>query len=278
MLAYLFPGQGSQVRGMGADLFDNFDVYTSQASTELGYSIKSLCLDDPAQQLNLTQYTQPAIYVVNALSYLKLSQDQHEKPDYVAGHSLGEYNALFAAGVFDFMTGLKIVKKRGELMSQAQGGAMAAIMGIDKESVHHVLKQNELSTIYIANYNSHFQFVISGPQEDIKNAQNIFSTIKSATFIPLRVSGAFHSPCMSSAQIEFEKYLQSFEFDIPCMPVIANINAAPYHPKITKYNLANQITSSVEWVKTIEYMKLKNVTTFKEVGVGTVLTRLLSAI
>ena len=118
MKAYVFPGQGSQKKGMGEDLFDLYKDITLQADDILGYSIKELCLDDPDNQLGQTQYTQPALYVVNALTYLKKKEETNETPDYVAGHSLGEYCALYAAGVFDFATGLEIVKYRGQLMCQ----------------------------------------------------------------------------------------------------------------------------------------------------------------
>src|SRR5437764_7507813 len=121
MTVFLFPGQGSQRRGMGNPLFDEFKEVTARADEVLGYSIKELCLQDPHQQLSQTQFTQPALYVVNALSYLKKMKETGQAPDYVAGHSLGEYSALFAAGAFDFETGLRLVKKRGELMSQAIG-------------------------------------------------------------------------------------------------------------------------------------------------------------
>lgn len=278
MLAYLFPGQGSQFRGMGGDLFDNFKQYTAQADAVLGYSIKSLCLEDSRQQLIQTEFTQPALYVVNALSYLKKIQDGQQKPDYVAGHSLGEYNALFAAGVFDFITGLKLVKKRGELMNQAQGGGMAAVIGLQKKALLQQLKQHDLATISIANYNSYLQSVITGPKSDIEHSQSIFTKMNNVTFIPLKVSGAFHSNHMQSAQKEFADYLQNFEFNIPDMPVLANINALPYHPQVIRQQLANQITHPVEWVKIIQYMKSKNVISFEEVGPGTVLTGLLKKI
>src|SRR4051812_36667715 len=126
--AYVFPGQGSQRKGMGENLFDEFPELTKKADKILGYSIKELCLNDSDSKLNQTQYTQPALYVVNALSYQKKIKDEGKQPDYLAGHSLGEYNALQAAGIFSFEDGLKLVKKRGELMSQAKNGGMAAIL------------------------------------------------------------------------------------------------------------------------------------------------------
>ena len=135
MTTYVFPGQGSQNKGMGGTLFDDFSELTVQADAILGYSIKRLCLEDPQIKLSLTQYTQPALYIVNAFSYLKRLREIGKKPNFVAGHSLGEYSALFAAEVFDFPTGLQLVKKRGELMSRASGGAMAAILGLDEEQI-----------------------------------------------------------------------------------------------------------------------------------------------
>lgn len=278
MLAYVFPGQGAQTLGMGKDLFSSFKDLITQADDLLGYSIQELCIKDPQQQLSKTQYTQPALYTVNALMYLKTLTDTQQKPDYVAGHSLGEYNALFAAGVFDFATGLALVQKRGELMSQAQGGGMAAIIGMKQQDITQVLKDNDLSTITVANYNTYQQLVISGPKADIERAQTAFSTLTGVTFIALNVSGAFHSPYMLAAQQAFSAFLQPFEFATPRLPVIANVNATPYHPSVIKTNLVNQITHPVEWVKTIEYLQTKPGITIKEVGPGTVLSGLMRRI
>ena len=122
MKAYVFPGQGSQKKGMGEELFDEFPELVERSDQVLGYSIKELCLEDKEEKLDNTQYTQPALYVVEALSYLKKIKEENVKPDYIAGHSLGEYVALFAAGVFDFATGLKLIKKRSQLMAQVSGG------------------------------------------------------------------------------------------------------------------------------------------------------------
>lgn len=278
MLAYLFPGQGSQARGMGKELFELFSTYTEQADDLLGYSIQELCTDDPKQRLNQTQYTQPALFVVNALMYLKILSDTHQKPDYVAGHSLGEYNALFAAEVFDFTTGLTLVKKRGELMSQVQGGGMAAVLGLKAQELNQFLQDNDLSTITVANFNSCQQLVISGPKVDIVRAQTAFSTVKEVTFIPLSVSGAFHSAYMITAQQAFAAFLQDFVFATPTLPVLSNINALPYHPAVIKTNLINQITCSVKWTNTIEYLMKKPAIIFKEVGPGNVLSGLIKRI
>lgn len=275
MLAYVFPGQGSQFRGMGSDLFAEFPELIAAADAVLGYSIKTLCLDDPNQQLNQTQFTQPALYTINALSYLKKLQATGKKPDYVAGHSLGEYNALLAADVFDFVTGLKLVQKRGELMSQASGGGMAAIIGLSPDEIHAILQKNNFVDVGIANYNAPKQSVISGLKEEIERAKSFF---QHAAFIPLKVSGAFHSQLMSSAQAHFAKFIAQFTFATPRVPVLANVDAKPYHPAIIQENLTQQITHSVQWTAIVNYLLTKKNIQIEEVGPGNVLSKLIQQI
>lgn len=277
MTTFVFPGQGSQKQGMGQDLFDYYLELTQEASDILGYDIKALCLDDLAENLNQTQYTQPALYVVNALTYLKQIEDTGLQPDYVAGHSLGEYNALFAAGAFDFATGLRLVQERGQLMSQAVSGGMAAIIGLKELEVNAVLAQCE--HIKIANYNSYTQFVISGAKESIDKSLALFEQAGAAMVIPLKVSGAFHSPLMGGASEQFKQFIQKFTFNAPSIPVIANLSAKPYPDKscIVDY-LSSQITSSVLWTESINYLLQQNETDFIEVGPGLVLTGLIKRI
>ncbi|MGA1868032.1 MAG: ACP S-malonyltransferase [bacterium] len=278
MNAFVFPGQGSQKKGMGSELFDLFPELTRKADTILGYSIKELCVEDSQNLLNNTQYTQPALFVVNALMYTKEINDTGEVPSYVAGHSLGEYNALFAAGAFDFETGLKIVKKRGELMSKAHGGGMAAIIGLTEEKIKHVLKEKGLSAIDVANFNSPAQIVISGLCDDIAGAADIFKEAGAKLYIPLKVSGAFHSRYMSAAREKFEHFLHSFEFSKLSIPVISNVEARPYERKKIRQLLADQITHSVKWTESIQYLMGKGIQEFKEIGPGTVLTNLVAKI
>jgi len=287
MITFVFPGQGSQHKGMGGLLFDEFAEITAQADTVLGYSIKELCLEDPRRRLGQTQFTQPALYTVNALSYLKKIKDTGKTPDYVAGHSLGEYSALFAAGVFDFETGLKLVKKRGKLMSRATDGGMAALLGLNEEKVEDVLIQNGLDSIDIANYNTPSQIVISGRKADIDRAGSVFDC-GDTVYIPLNVSGAFHSRYMNEAKRAFEEYLDMFDFAEPSIPVISNVYARPYKQGETKKNLAQQIIRPVKWTESIRYLmglgKMEagkmgpGEMEFAEIGPGEVLTKLVKSI
>lgn len=251
MKAYIFPGQGSQAKGMGGDLFDEFADFTQKADKILGYSIKELCLQDPDKQLGLTQFTQPALYVVNALSYLKKQQESPVQPDFVLGHSLGEFNALFAAGCYGFEVGLKLVKKRGELMSQANSGAMAAILNATEQEIAEILSENGLDQIDLANFNTQKQIVISGCKTQLEQAKTLFSRDQ-MMFHPLNTSGAFHSRFMADAKIQFERYLKRFKFEAPVIPVIANVTAKPYQADSIKETLASQIASSVRWFESVQ--------------------------
>jgi trans-AT polyketide synthase/acyltransferase/oxidoreductase domain-containing protein len=276
MKTYVFPGQGSQQKGMGGNLFDEFKDLTKIADAVLGYSIKKLCIEDPDQLLGQTQYTQPALFTVNALTYLSKICSGGE-PDYVAGHSLGEYNALFASGAFDFETGLKMVQKRGALMALAQGGGMAAVIGLSAEKIEDVIIKNKLESIQIANHNSPSQTVISGPRSDITRINTFFES-EGGRYIPLNVSGAFHSRYMSDAKNEFEKFINIFTFSALAIPVISNVTARPYHSGEIKKNLADQIIHSVKWTESVRYLMGRGEMEFEEVGPGNVLTRLIATI
>jgi len=272
MISFVFPGQGSQKKGMGGSLFDEFKEITEKADEILGYSIKKLCLEDPEMKLGQTQYTQVALYIVNALMYLEKIRDTGKRPDYVAGHSLGEYNALFAAGVFDFETGLKLVKKRGQLMGQATGGGMAAVIGMNEEQIKDVLVKNTLDKIDVANYNTPNQIVISGLKSEIEYAKVFFERAGALDYIILNVSGAFHSRYMGPAREEFESFLNQFTFSKPTIPVISNVSARPYKNSDIKTNMAAQITSSVRWCESIRYLMGKGKGEILQVGPGNVLT------
>ena len=258
-------------------MFDAFPDLTAQADDILGYSVKDLCLNDPEKQLIDTRYTQPALFVVNALTYLdKLRQDPAQ-PDYVAGHSLGEYNALVAAGVFDFATGVQLVHKRGELMSRAPSGAMAAVLNCPESTVQQILREHQLDRIDVANFNAPSQLVLAGLRDDIHQAQPLFA-YDDIKYIPLNVSSAFHSRYMQPAMEEFGRFLHDFSFAPPQIPVISNVHARPYLLEQLKANLTEQISQPVRWTESIRYLMGKGAQTFEELGPGNVLTRLIAEI
>jgi len=280
MKTLMFPGQGSQAKGMGEDLFDKYPDYVEKADKILGYSIKTLCLDDKEGRLNKTEYTQPALYVVNALSYFSYVEQNQAPIDCFIGHSLGEFNALLAAGCFDFEAGLKLVKKRGELMSQSRKGAMAAVLGVDIHKVTEILEAAELTDIDIANYNTPLQIVISGAEDQMTAAEKFFSDAD-AMFVPLNTSGAFHSRLMVEAQEKFESYLKRFKLSSPTTQVIANSTAQAYSDNVDAIvkTLSGQIKSTVLWSESILSLSQKYPDmTFTEIGHGDVLSKMYDKI
>ncbi|MCY8872577.1 ACP S-malonyltransferase [Bacillus spizizenii] len=279
MITYVFPGQGSQQKGMGQELFEHYQHLTDKADQILGYSIEKLCTEKSYLDLNHTQYTQPALYVVNALNYLKRVEETGRKPDFAAGHSLGEYNALFAAGAFDFGTGLRLVKKRGELMGRITGGGMAAVIGLNKEEVTAVLEEHRLHDIDVANENTPRQIVISGQKKEIEKARTVFENTKDVKlFHPLNVSGAFHSRYMNEAKQEFKQFIDSFHFGPLAIPVISNVYAEPYRQDRLKETLSEQMDSTVKWTDSIRFLMGRGEMEFEEIGPGTVLTGLIHRI
>ena len=284
MIAFVFPGQGSQKRGMGQGLFDEVREYAAvekDVDAIVGYSMRKLCLEDPENRLKETQYTQPSLYVVNALHYYK-EVSRGARPAFAAGHSLGEYNALLAAGVFDFLTGLRLVKKRGELMAQAKNGGMAAVIGLSTAVIAKVIAENGLTSIDVANFNSPSQTVLSGPVDDIKRAGAFFEKGGARMYMPLQVSAAFHSRYVADAARAFDDFLLPVVLAAPKIPVPANVTAQPYPtdnaPASAKSLLVGQITHSVQWVKSIRFLVNQGVKEFKEIGPGNVLTRLVQQI
>jgi malonyl CoA-acyl carrier protein transacylase len=282
MKTYVFPGQGAQAKGMGGALFDEFAELTKVADKVLGYSIKELCLENPRRELNKTQFTQSALYVVNALTYFKQLAETGQKPDFVAGHSLGEFNALLAAECFDFEAGLKLVKRRGELMSQAVDGGMAAILNASKAQIEDILHRNGLSNIDLANYNTPSQIVISGAMDEIEKAQTLF-TEGEMLYYPLNTSGAFHSRFMQASSEKYADYLKTFKFAEPTIQVISNVTARPYKTEDIVANLSNQIASPVRWSDSVRYLmrvaaEAGETMEFLEIGYGDALTKMIATI
>ncbi|EPH43874.1 ACP S-malonyltransferase [Streptomyces aurantiacus] len=276
---YVFPGQGSQRKGMGKDLFEKYPDLVAQADRLLGYSLRELCVDDPDRVLNRTEYTQPALYAVSALQYLDHIDSGGAPPAVVAGHSLGEYSALFAAGAFDFAAGLDLVRRRGELMSRAPKGAMAAVVNLDQERVADLLTALPHHTIDIANINSRRQCILSGVYDEVHAPEVRAAFVEAGgSFIPLNVSAAFHSRCMTDVQEEFAHHLAGVDFHELRIPVIANRTARPYPTTGYADLLVQQISSPVKWYESISWLMARGHDDFREIGPGNVLTKLTAKI
>jgi len=283
MFAYLFPGQGSQFRGMGQDLFQSCFYPHSleqQIDAILGYSVREMCLQGAENQLRDTAITQPCLYIVNALHHMKCGADGR-RAEYYAGHSLGEYNALLAAGAFDILTGLRLVARRGQLMAAAPSGTMAAVIGMRVDDVARVLGEHGLTGIDIANFNTPLQVVISGPAKEIQQAESAMMPAGASRYIPLQVSAPFHSRYMEAPAKEFAEFTRTIEFKPLHSRVISNVTARPYPMEggeSTRALLVQQIHSQVRWSTSVGYIKSRGVNEFIECGPGTVLTRMLSQI
>lgn len=270
--AWIFPGQGSQALGMIGDLAESAlgQERLEIAERILGWSVLEKCQGDE-ETLSRTLYTQPCLFVVESI-LADLLQEKGHFPDLVAGHSLGEYSALYAARVFNFETGLNLVQNRSRLMDAAEGGKMAALMKFDRTSLETVINQTE--NVVIANDNSAEQVVISGTPEAV---DLVLGQVKVKRVMQLKVSGAFHSPLMENAAIQFQQILELVNFRSAKVPVISNVN--PSQPindaEELKSYLIQQMTSSVRWREIM--LKLLDVGVEKaiEVGPGKVLTGLI---
>jgi malonyl CoA-acyl carrier protein transacylase len=264
---------------MGGDLFDRFADWTAQADAILQYSIRELCLDDPVGELGQTAFTQPALFVVNAMTYRARLEDGKPAPSWVAGHSLGEYNALLAAGVVDFATGLRLVQRRGRMMGEVSGGGMAAVIGMEPARIEEILAQSDAGKrLDVANFNSPEQTVLAGPLADIAEVKPQFEAAGVRAFIPLNVSAPFHSRYMRPLETEFSTFLATFPLASPTIPVVANATGRPYENDALQRTLARQIGSSVRWLDSMRFLLDQGVTEFDETGPGAVLTKLIRQI
>ncbi|WP_036485506.1 ACP S-malonyltransferase [Myxosarcina sp. GI1] len=269
--AWVFPGQGSQTLNMGVDLQDlpGAKQKFEAAAKILGWSILDICQQDEAT-LSRTLYTQPCLYVIESILADILSE-KIGLPQLLAGHSLGEYVALYTAGVFDFESGLKIVKKRAELMDSAAGGKMMALMKFGRSELEQALKASE--NVVLANDNSEGQVVISGTPEAV---DKVSSQVKAKRALELDVSGAFHSPLMQNASQQFESVLDTVTFSNAKIPVLSNVEPVATTDKTKlKQRLVQQMTGSVRWREIMLQLAQSNIERVFEVGPGKVLTGLI---
>lgn len=267
---WIFPGQGSQAVGMGLDLAEVGKDKFAKAEQILGWSILEKSQTD-ATELAKTQFTQPCLYVISTI-LADILKEKGAKPEAVTGHSLGEYSALYCAGVVDFATGLELVKQRSLLMSAASGGAMTALIGFDRAQLEAAIAQT--TDVILANDNSADQVVISGTAAAVKL---ICEQVKSKRAIPLAVSGAFHSPLMADAASQFATVLEQTIFNDAEIPVISNVepNDATTSGQVLRDRLIQQMTSPVRWREICLYLTAQGYEQAIEVGSGKVLTGLV---
>jgi [acyl-carrier-protein] S-malonyltransferase len=279
----LFPGQGSQFVGMGRDYHDAFpaarDLYGA-ANDALGFDITALCFSGDMQELTLTKNAQPAI-LLHSLVVLRALQARGVEPAVVAGHSLGEFSALVAAGYFDPIDALRIVRRRGELMYDAgvkRPGTMAAIIGLDEAGVEACCRDAG-GTVVVANYNSPEQFAISGDVDAIDRACAVCKERGAKRALKLPVSGAFHSPLMEPAVAEFRDYLAGFPTGRLDVPWVANVTGDLVRdPGLVTDLLARQLSSPVRWTASMRVLAAAHAGTLFEVGPGAVLSGLMKRI
>lgn len=282
--AYVFPGQGAQFSGMGKDLYENnskakelFD----RANTILGYPITDIMFEGTDEDLRQTKVTQPAVFLHSVISALCLD-DFH--PDMVAGHSLGEFSALTAAGALSFEDGLKLVYARAMAMQKACEAApstMAAIIALPDETIERICAEisREGNVVVPANYNSPGQVVISGNVEAIQEACAKLKEAGAKRALPLTVGGAFHSPLMESARVELAKAIEQAPITTPICPIYQNVDALAHtNPVEIKDNLLKQLTAPVRWTQTVKNMIADGMAEFVECGPGQVLTGLIGRI
>lgn len=283
--AFLFPGQASQYVGMAQDLCEKFSLARelfSRAHEVLGFDIQQICFSGPEEKLTQTDITQPAIFIHSAI-VTRLLAEKGVLPDMVAGHSLGEYSALFAAGVLDFDETLLLVKRRGELMQRAgveNPGTMAAIVGLDPAGVEVVCQEaSSVGVVVPANFNSPGQIAISGSVAGVQQAMTLAKAKGAKLAKQLAVGGAFHSPLMAGAREGLREGLQKAHFRDAACPIYLNVTAKPAtDANELRQRLDEQLTSPVRWIEIIENMIADGATQFYEVGPGNVLAGLLKRI
>jgi malonyl CoA-acyl carrier protein transacylase len=285
-IAFVFPGQGAQAVGMGKDAYAEFEASKSifdRADAALGFSLSALAFEGPDEQLKQTAYTQPAL-LTTSIALLEAFRSRGIEPDYVAGHSLGEYSALVAADVLDFEDAVRLVRSRGLFMEQAVPGgkgAMAATLGAEREALEALCKDvtATVGPVELANVNCPGQIVVSGSSEGVAAVAERGKEAGAKRVIPLEVSGPFHSSLMRPAADQLAEELKKVSFRDAKIPVVVNVNAKPVTEGAELNRLlVEQVVSPVLWEDSVRYLIDRGVDTFVEIGSGTVLAGLIKKI
>ncbi len=278
-IAFLFPGQGSQSVGMGKDIYENYEaarnIYDTADKT-LGKSVTKLCFEGPEEDLKQTVNTQPCIVTTSIALMEALRTELNICPDYTAGHSLGEYSAMFTAGVMSLETTLRLIQKRADLMGTTKGGSMAAVLNASEDVLKAGLEEgSKVGYVDVANYNSPAQVVITGDESAVKAAGDYILANGARRVVPLPVSGAFHSKFMQEAGAIFGEYIEDADLNDSSIPVITNVDAElTTSAEDFRAKMPKQIYSSVYWTQTVQKMVEEGVDTFIEIGPGKVLAGL----
>ncbi len=279
--AIVFPGQGSQAVGMGKDLAEAIPeckALFDQANEILGYDLARICFEGPQEELNKSNHAQLGIFVASAAAYKALELKQPIEYDMLAGHSLGEWTALYVAGAVSFEDCIKVLRARGEFMQAAceeNPGAMLAVMNVDGDVLVEISEQ---AGCHVANFNSLGQTVLSGTAESIDQAEKLVKEAGAKRAVRLPVAGAFHSPLMQPAADKMADFLAQVELSEPAVPVLSNVTADVHDPAAIRDNMVRQITSSVQWVASIQKLVADGVEEIVECGPGKVLAGLIKRI
>ncbi|MBQ8668604.1 ACP S-malonyltransferase [bacterium] len=282
-IAFVFPGQGSQSVGMGKDLYENFEAAKNVFDTAdkvLDKSITTICFEGPEDDLKLTVNTQPSIVTMSIAALEAFKSELDVEVSATAGHSLGEYCAMYASGVMDLETTLKAIQKRADLMGATKGGAMAAILNAPEGSLEKALEEaSSVGYVDVANYNSPAQVVITGDEAAVAKAGELLSAAGARRVVPLAVSGAFHSKFMENAGKEFASFVSELDLNDASIPVFTNVDAeATILGAEFKNKMPKQIYSSVQWTQSVQKMVAEGIDTFVEIGPGKVLAGLVKKI